>query len=157
MEIKKRFALPAAFLLLLNTSVSVYKHATRVLPTTKDVEDASLATGEPDGRYAGIDYLGNLDMEFFARNMEGDDIAVYARSPFDLRFGTTTYHVFGRRNGGWEYIGTGHGKEESEKFDLGGMEEIDAIRMVFANPYEFFRIPKQWKHQMGVDSVEAIH
>jgi hypothetical protein len=156
MKIKRAFVLPSVFTLLFSGLGP--GHATKVLPSTQDVENPSYALGAPDGKYAGVEYLANLDMEFHAKNMEGDDIIVHARSPFDPRFGTTTYRVFGRsKNGEWEYIGTGCGKGEAEDFDLGNLPEMDSIRILYQNPYEFLRLPRQWKNQMGIDSVEVIH
>ncbi len=151
-------------------------YATGVLPDTSLVENPELALNPPDGRFADIPLYGILTLEFNAKNGPGDDIAIYANrrttslesvlvGEEDERLWTDlmTYGVLGlSASGEWEAIGRGSGASRPEKFDLGDMESVSTIMIVFRyynEPEAGFKQVKNivGDYYIGIDAVEALH
>ena len=154
-------------------------YATKVLGDTFLVESPESALFPPDGNYAEIIVMGQLDLEFSARNGPGDDIAIYARwkgadeaiSRFEEEGiptsawpgGMFSYGVLGMRDDGeWEAIGRAMGTSQPERFDLGSLREIKRIRIMFMPDYNASGqfVPFQQVLEpftMDIDAVEALH
>ena len=143
------------------------------------VENAEAAVYPPDGSFAEIGVMGQLDLELSARNGPGDDIAIYARlagveqelSAFEEEGipmsawpgGMISYGVLAMRDDGeWEALGRGMGESWPETFDLGGLRETKRIRIIFkpdnnpSPPNQPFQLAVQ-SFTMGIDAVEALH
>jgi len=156
-----------------------YPYATGVLEETFLVESPESALSPPDGSYAELSVMGQLDLEFSARNGPGDDIAIYARwagaeeetSSLEEEGipmsawpgGMFSYGVLVMGDDGeWEAIGRAVGQTRPEKFDLGRLPGIKRIRIIFKpdNNAAAQNIPFQLAQQqftMGIDAVEALH
>lgn len=154
-------------------------YATGVLGDTFLVQNAESALYSPDGAYAEISVMGQLDLEFNARNGPGDDIAIYARwagaEEATSRFeeegitmsawpgGMFSYGVLVMRGDGeWVAIGRAIGDNQPEKFDLGSLPDIQRIRIIFKpdNNPSAPNVPFQLALEaftMGIDAVEALH
>ena len=154
-------------------------YATRVLEDTLLVTNPEAALYPADGDYAEIMVMGQLELEFNARNGPGDDIAIYARwrgadeamSRFEEEGiptsawpgGMFSYGVLGQREDGeWEAIGRGIGTSQPERFDLGSLREIKRIRIMFMPDYNASGqfVPFQQVLEpftMDIDAVEALH
>jgi hypothetical protein len=149
--------------------------ATGILPDTALVENPELALGPPDGRYAEIPLYGVLVLEFSARNGPGEDIAVYAnRRATSLESvlpgevdeplwnDLMTYGVLGLdADGEWQAIGRGSGMGSRERFDLGELESVENIMIIFRyynEPQAGFKQTKEivGDYFIGIDAVEAI-
>jgi hypothetical protein len=159
--------------------------ATAVLPDTLMVENAESALYRPDGKYAEISVMGNLDLELSATNGPGDDIAIYARRSGEAREAQAAPEEEGLpvglegdllpgvppsygvlvmgEQGDWEAIGRGAGVKSPERFDLGSIRSIKKIRIVFkyeTNPdlaLKRYKIAGSQATTMGIDAVEALH
>ncbi len=146
------------------------------------VENPGFALQYPDGRYAEIALQGVLELDFIARNGPGDDIAIFARRSgskdgrsiedglpaSDLELlglpGTFFYGVVVLTDQGeWLELGTGSGLSSPDRFDLGDINRISAVRIVFVMPHG---IQNQGEKQlgqitadftMGIDAVQALH
>jgi hypothetical protein len=138
------------------------QYASKVLPETQNVNNPNLALGRPDGQFAYVNLYGFLDLELTVENGPGDDLIVYARRQEQgLPNMLKNYYVYVKpERGDWESIGTGAGVSGAERFDLGEVRRITAIRIVFTNP----RRPSQAgeyriegaEARMGIDAVEAM-
>jgi hypothetical protein len=148
--------------------------ATAILPDTALVNNPELALGPPDGRFAEIPLYGVLILEFSAQNGPGDDIAIYANRRTtslesvlpgevdeSLWNDLMTYGVLGLSvNGEWEAIGRGAGVGSPEKFDLGALESVETIMIIFRyynEPQAGFKQTKEivGDYYIGIDAVEA--
>jgi hypothetical protein len=150
-----------------------------VLEGTVFVENAESAIYPPDGRFAEIGIMGQLDVELTVRNGPGNDLAVYARLagleqalsafedegiPMSAWPGAMiSYGVLAMRDDGeWEALGRGMGESWPEGFDLGSLRETNRIRIIFkpdnnpSPPTQPFQMALQ-SFTMGVDAVEAVH
>ncbi len=160
--------------------LNTYIFARSVLSDTYLVENPEFALSYPDGRYAEISIFGSLELEFSAKNGPGDDLAIYARQvggasgmpesgEEGIPIGTDgqwpdkmTYAVLvSSGSGEWEAIGLGTGSTSPEKFDLGSLNSIKMVRIVFryhANPGILVKpyglAPAEIK--MGIDAIEAL-
>jgi hypothetical protein len=159
------------------------KNATKVLFSTELIENPDFALNKPDGQYAEMSIPGVLELEFSATNGPGADIAIYARlagaqemmrgdaedegAPIELFILDYKegfwYGVFiMKENGEWEAIGKGTGRSSPDEFDLGRVQSISRIRIMFkphANadfPAKFNRI-HSGESTFGIDAVEALH
>jgi hypothetical protein len=153
--------------------------ASGVLEGTVFVENPEAALDPPDGRFAEVGIMGQLDVELSVRNGPGNDVAVYARlagmeqalSAFEEEGipmsawpgGMISYGVLAMRDDGeWEALGRGMGESWPEGFDLGGLKETNRIRIIFkpdnnpSPPNQPFQIALQ-SFTMGVDAIEAVH
>jgi hypothetical protein len=161
-----------------------FPYARQVLPESYLVENPERALNYPDSQYAEISMLGLLDLEFSARNGTGNDIAIYARlaglkelmeAQAQQEEGLTAYAtdfqywegfwygvlVMGE-NGDWEVIGQGTGRNSPETFELGRIQSIKKIRIMFKphnNPDLPFKLPRLTPAEFtfGIDAVEALH
>ncbi len=145
------------------------------------VKNPGYALQSPDGRYAEIAFQGCLDLDFIASNGPGDDIAIFARrsgsrggqpiedglpagemeiqaSPGMLFYGVLVL----TNRGEWRELGTGVGIFSPETFDLGDIERISAIKIVFRplgnvtqNIKELSLAPSHLT--MGIDAIQALH
>jgi hypothetical protein len=159
--------------------------ATAVLPDTLMVETPELALYRPDGKYAEISVMGNLDLELNATNGPGEDIAIYARRAGEAREAQAAPEEEGipmglegallpgvppsygvlvmSERGDWEAIGRGAGINSPERFDLGSIRSITKIRIIFkyeTNPdlaLKRYTIAGSQATTMGIDAVEALH
>jgi hypothetical protein len=167
----------------LNPDVYGYrKNATKVLFSTELIKNPEFALEKPDGQYAEISIPGVLELEFNATNGSGADIVIYARlsGAQEMRGGNESegqpiesimldYHegfwygvLVMTENGEWEGIGKGTGKNSPDEFDLGRIQSISKIRIMFkphANadfPAKFNRI-QPGESTYGIDAIEALH
>jgi hypothetical protein len=155
-------------------------YATAVYPDFFLVENPELALGPPDGRYAEISGSGVLDLDIEVSNGQGDDLAIYARTPKKMLpegerdnqlesyqdamwLGDFRYAVLGLDSRGeWQEIGLGSG-QNPDKFDLGTLESTRRIRIMFkvySNPYNAGAKTLRLSNQdltFGVDAVGALH
>jgi hypothetical protein len=159
------------------------KNATKVLFSTDLIKNPEFALDKPDGQYAEISIPGVLELEFNATNGSGADIVIYARlsgAQEIIRGGNESEGVpiesimldyqggfwYGvlvmTENGEWEGIGKGTGTNSPDEFDLGRIQSISRIRIMFkphANadfPAKFNRILTS-ESTYGIDAVEALH
>jgi len=145
----------------------ILKFATTVLPSTSMelVHRPKSALKKPDGDFAEIELFGYLDLELKATNGEGHDIAIYARRPqVGAQAETMHYLVFTKTDEDeWISLGIGGGNTSPEKFDLGDLESINMIRIIYRNqrrlndPHIDIRDITRAKYRILVDAVEAIH
>lgn len=143
------------------------KFATNVLPSTSMelVHRPKSALKKPDGDFAEIELFGYLDLELKATNGEGHDIAIYARRPqVGAQAETMHYLVFTKKDEDeWISLGIGGGNTSPEKFDLGDLESITMIRIIYRNQRRLYdshidiRDITRAKYRILVDAVEAIH
>lgn len=139
------------------------KFATSVLPTTWYVDDPELALKKPDNRYAKIKALGYIDLELRATNNKGNDIAIYAkRQAQGIPNVQMNYIVYVKpERGDWVGIGMGTGVNAPERFDLGEVQSISAIRLVYkeVNQQYLAKEPKAYAedYSMALDAVEALN
>ncbi len=138
------------------------RYATKVLQGTVHVQNAGNALGQPDGRFAGIEYYGILELAIDLTNGQGGDLAVYAKRPkAGILPETMAYAVFARTgDADWKFLGVGGGETRPEKFDLGDLGSADQVRIVFKDPRDV-EITKPLKpypkdYVMGIDAVEAL-
>ena len=138
------------------------RHPTGVLSTTQSVLNPDWALRRPDGRFAQIEFLGFLDLEFSVSNVEGNDFAVYARRPSEgIPNLTWNYYVYAQTDRGeWQVIGMGRGMDESEQFDLGDLTKTEKIRIVYKDETQvpMFKQQKLYnkEYSMGIDAVEVL-
>ena len=153
--------------------------ATGAVGGTIFVENADAALYSPDGQFAEIGVMGQLDLDLDVRNGAGDDIAVYARlagleeaiTAYDEEGipmsawpgGMFSYGVLALRDDGeWEALGRGVGENWPETFDLGNLTETKRVRIIFkpdnnpSPPNQPFKLAVQ-SFTMGIDAVEALH
>lgn len=139
------------------------KYATSVLPTTWYVDNPELALKKPDNQYAQVKFLGFIDLEFQATNNKGDDIAIYAkRQAQGVPHMYMNYVVYVKHDrGDWVGIGMGTGLNAPETFDLGDIQNINAIRVVvreITRRYNEGRIKSYpQEYSMAIDAIEAIN
>jgi hypothetical protein len=150
-----------------------------VVGDTIFVDNAEAALFAPDGNFAEIGVMGQMDVEFNARNGPGDDIAVYARLA-GLEQAITAYEEEGipisawpggmfsygvlamRDDGEWQALGRAVGENWPDTFDLGTLKETKRIRLIFkpdnnpSPPNQPFQLAPQM-FTMGVDAVEGLH
>jgi hypothetical protein len=159
------------------------KNATKVIFSSELTKNPDFALNKPDGQYAEVSILGVLELEFNATNGPGADIAIYARLAgskevlpggseaegvpldslmLDYQEGFWYGVLIMTDSGEWEAIGKGDGKNSPDEFDLGRLQSISKIRIMFkphANadlPAKFQRI-QPGEFTFGIDAVEAIH
>jgi hypothetical protein len=139
------------------------KFATGFLPSSEFVHYPEEVIGEPDGKFAEIEYWGWLDLEVEVKNEEGDDIAIHAkRSEGGVQDQNIMHYlVFVQKDDEW--IGIGSGITSPEKFDLGDVRSVGMIRIIYRNRSEIYQPNINVRHQkravyrMGIDAVEALH
>jgi hypothetical protein len=137
--------------------------ATQVLSSTEFVENPQLALDEPDGKFAQIGEFGSLDLEIDIENGDGDDIAIYAkRQKEGLENESRNYGVFVEWKGEWEFIGFGGGIQSPETFDLGEIQSVKKIRLLFKDFTRSMWTVKPYQNQdmtysMGIDAVKCLH
>lgn len=159
------------------------KNAAKVLFSTGLIKNPDFALNKPDGQYAEISIFGVLELEFYAENGPGADIAIFARLAgagqvlpgrnedegipvdslmLDYKEGFWYGVLVLTENGEWEAIGKGLGKNGPDKFDLGRVSSISKIRIMFKPhtnadlPAKFNRIQPD-EFTFGIDAVEALH
>ncbi len=159
-----------------------YRYASKVLPSTRFVDNPGLALKLPDRRYAEISLLGLLDVEIGAVNGPGDDIAIFARlAGYKEAKSETEYGIpsdlmsWGYYNGGfwfavlamtedgeWVALGRGTGEVSPETFDLGDLRSIKMLRIMF-KPHTNADLPirhdsiQAEKFSFDIDSIQALH
>ena len=141
------------------------KFATGFLPSSEFVHYPEEVIGEPDGKFAEIEYWGWLDLEVEVKNEDGDDIAIHAkRSEGGVQdHNIMHYLVFVQKDDEWICIGVGSGITSPEKFDLGDVKSVGMIRIIYRNRNEINQptINVTYKnrafYRMGIDAVEALH
>lgn len=139
------------------------RYATEVLPGTHLVQNPDYALGQPDDRYAGVEYYGILDLAVSLSNGDGNDVAVYAkRQRSGILPETMTYGVFARSGDDeWTFLGIGGGETRAEQFDLAGLRSAEQIRIVFKDPRDVEMTkplkPYPKDYTIGIDAVEALH
>ena len=158
-----------------------YKYASKILPSTRLVENPQAALNRPDGQFAEISMLGILDIEISAENTTSADIAVYARQKGiqemkavdekgevlieAVNYGWIEGYWYGvlamKENGDWISIGQGTGKSSPEKFDISSLPSIKKIRIIFKPhnnpdlPVKFNRTTEK-EVTFGIDAVEIL-
>jgi hypothetical protein len=159
------------------------KNATKVIFSSGSVKNPEFALSRPDDQYAEISEMGVLELELSAKNGPGADIAIYARMAIrqnvesreneeegmPLRAIDTApqegfwYGVLGMNDRGqWEEIGKGSGVDSPEEFELGEIEEVKKIRIMFKPHNNPGVVEKPLslsadKNSIGIDAVEALH
>jgi hypothetical protein len=155
--------------------------ARAAMEETALVENPEFALQYPDGRFAEISFRGSLELDFIARNGPGDDIAIFARrsgtrdgaeieegmpasvSETSAFPGALFYGVLVLTDRGeWRELGTGVGLMSPERFDLGDISKIMAIKILFVPLGNASQESKDWSlapvsFTMGVDAVQALH
>ena len=149
---------------------------------TSYVENPGNALQYPDGRYAEISLQGTLELDFIARSGPGDDIAIFARrsgsregKPIEDGMPAGELELWGMPGllsygvlvltdrGEWRELGTGVGLISPEKFDLGDIGRISAIRIIYAMPRGVQNQGEKALSQaaveftIGIDAVQALH
>ena len=141
------------------------KFATGFLLSSEFVHYPEEVIGEPDGKFAEIEYWGWLDLEVEVKNEEGDDIAIHAkRSEGGIQDKSTMYYlVLIQKDDEWICIGAGAGITSPEKFELGDVRSVGMIRIIYRNRSEILHSHIDVKrtirafYRMGIDAVEALH
>jgi hypothetical protein len=159
------------------------KNATKVIFSSEFIKNPDFALNRPDGKYAEISILGVLELEFEATNESGADIAIYARLAgskevlpggaeaegvpidsleLDYQEGFWYGVLVMAENGEWEAVGKGLGRESPEEFDLGKLQSISKIRIMFkphtnADLQVKFLRNHPGEFTFGIDAVEALH
>jgi len=157
------------------------KYGTAILPDTRLVENPEYALDRPDGRAAAISMMGLMDIEIDALNGPGADIAIYARldgaeemkaikdageiPSQALEYGWQEGFWYGvlalNKNGEWEELGRGLGKNSPEEFDLGDLAATTKIRIMFrginrGDPgFKLVRTKKEFTFQ--IDAIAVLH
>lgn len=158
------------------------KNATKVIFSTGTVKNPKNALRRPDDKFAEISENGVLDLEFNAKNGSGADIAIYVRTEFseEILPGENEeggvplmvdgidpivgywYGVLGMNgHGDWMAIGKGKGLSNPEEFDLGGISDINKIRIMF-KPKSQTLDTKTFRSHSGenkvrIDAIRALH
>ena len=78
-------------------------------------------------------------MEISVENGEGDDIAIYAkRSEGGIQVADQMHYlVLLKQEEDWLCIGLGGGILCPESFDLGDIQKIDMVRIMYRNQFDF--------------------
>jgi len=159
------------------------KNATKVIFSTGPVKNPEFALSSPDEQYANLPEMGVLDLEFNAKNGPGADIAIYARMATQQEKASSESEEGGQPlrptgvdplegfwygvlvmdgNDEWQQIGRGSGISSPDEFDLGEIDEVKKIRIMFKshnNPTiaaKLNRITAE-EQSLGIDAVEALH
>lgn len=169
-----------------NQNLDVYgyrKNATKVIFSTGPVVNPDFALSHPDDKFAEISEMGVLDLEFSAKNGPGTDIAIYARMSVhqeassreieeggvpvrsmavDPREGFWYGVLVMDGNDEWQEIGRGRGMDSPEEFDLGELEKVKKIRIMYKphnNPGIGATLNRisYMENTVGIDAVEALH
>lgn len=141
------------------------KFATGFLLSSEFVHYPEKVIGEPDGKFAEIEYWGWLDLELEVKNEEGDDIAIHAkRSEGGVQDQNIMHYlVFVQNDGEWICIGLGVGITSLEKFDLGDIRSVSMIKIMYRNRKDYYQPTMSIQrtnrafYRMGIDAVEALH
>lgn len=158
-------------------------YAIQVLNSNEFVRNPAFALDKPDGKYAELPIYGFIELEISAKNRPGDDIAVYAQqigSQEGISGGEEEggipelavgyqywegfwYGILGmEETGDWVAIGRGTGNNSPEKFDLGELQSLKKVRIIFkphGNADLGFKV-ETW--QTGefffkIDAVQSLH
>jgi hypothetical protein len=159
------------------------KNATKVIFSTGPVKNPELALRPPDNKFAEISEMGVLDLDIRAKNGPGTDIAIYARMisqqdktsneneeggmplralAVDPREGYWYGVLVMDGSEEWQEIGKGSGMSSPEEFDLGEINEIKKVRIMFKphnNPgigAKLDRITDE-ENTIGIDAIEVLH
>jgi hypothetical protein len=156
--------------------------ATRILSSSEIVRNPGFALDKPDGKYADIPILGFIDLQISVKNEPGDDIAIYALhagaqkvapggeeeigiSEIVARYygEGLWYGVLGmEEQGDWVAIGKGSGTISPEKFDLGDLQSVKKVRIIF-RPTRSSNLPYKIETRQSneflfrIDAVESLH
>ena len=72
------------------------------------------------------------------------------------------YGVFVEYRGEWEFIGFGGGDTSPETFDLGNIQSVKKIRLLFKDFSQSMWSARPYRHtevgySMGIDAVKSLH
>lgn len=139
--------------------------ASRVLPTTRYVENASYALGSEDGRFAEIYYQGSLELELeeMVKDAKGAELKIASRVQVEEREpGTQVYEVWAKKDllDSWTRVGVEKpgfalGESYTRTVDISPLEEAKFVKIVYQNPYFHTAVPRIERNVIGIDSVES--
>lgn len=158
------------------------KYASKVLSSTRMVENSDFSLNKPDGRYADISMMGLLDIEINAANGPGPDIAVYsllkgakeiesageeAGIPLDsVQYEWHEGFWYGvlamNENREWVMLGRGLGKKSPEEFELGDLKQTNMIRIMF-RPHNSPDLAQKFQRltakefSFRIDAIAVLH
>ena len=158
-------------------------YATQVLNANEFVKNPESALDKPDGKFAEISFYGVIDLEISTINGPGEDIAIYATytGAEEMKPGGEEeggipelavayeywegfwYGILGmEETGEWVAIGQGRGTKSPEKFDLGNLQYVKKLRIMF-KPHSNADLPfkiETWQTNeffFEIDAVESLH
>jgi hypothetical protein len=147
------------------------------------VKNPGSALDKPDGKFAKISFYGVMDLEISTINGPGEDIAIYATytGAEEMKPGGEEeggipelaaayeywegfwYGILGmEETGEWVAIGQGTGTKSPEKFDLGSLQSVKKLRIMF-RPHSNADLPfkiETWQTNeffFEIDAVESLH
>ncbi len=157
-------------------------YATQVLSSNELVMNPEFALDNPDGKHAELSIMGFIDLQISAKNGPGDDIAIYAlyagaqkvapggEEEMGISELVSRYYGEGlwygvlvmEDQGDWVEIGKGSGMTSPEKFDLGDLNSVNKVRIMF-RPTRSSNLPFKVETRQSneflfrIDAVESLH